>query len=114
MKKKKKNTIKNRKLNCSLHTKKVTILPLQHSKITKLKKNKNKKVFFCTDQYCPKLASMDGKWPVRLIFKLIQNVGISIPIYVPIRYILASTDMVSTTLIFTSYNKIVNEEFKFH
>ena len=45
---------------------------------------------------------MVGTWPV---FKLVQNVGISISVYIMIRYILigiASTGMVSTTLLETS------------
>ena len=45
---------------------------------------------------------MVGIWPV---FKLVRNVGISISVYIMIRYILigiASTGMVSTTLLETS------------
>ena len=47
---------------------------------------------------------MVGTWPVQPVFKLVRSVGISIPIYVSVRYIPASTASirtVSTTLIKT-------------
>ena len=55
---------------------------------------------------------MVGTWPV---FKLVQNVGISISVYIMIRYILigiASTGMVSTTLLETSERERERERVK--
>ena len=52
---------------------------------------------------------MTGTWPVRSVFKLVRNVDVSIPVYIPIQYIstsTAGTGMVLTTLPYTSY--IVN------
>ena len=51
-KEKKKHNIKNKKLNCSLHTKKTNntnklpLCPYKNSKITKLKKKKKKRFFY--------------------------------------------------------------------
>ena len=55
---------------------------------------------------------MVGIWPV---FKLVRNVGISISVYIMIRYILigiASTGMVSTTLLETSERERERERVK--
>ena len=49
-------------------------------------------------QVRPVSAGITRNWPV---FKLIRNVGISILVYIPVRYILTSTigiGMASTTL----------------
>ena len=67
-------------------------------KITKLKK---KKLFFLYWLVHPKSACTPNTWLVCLVFKLVRNVGISILVYVLVRYILASTastGTVSTTL----------------
>ena len=61
IKKKKKHNIKNKKLNCSLHTKKTNntnklpFYPYKNSKITKLKKKK-KKSFFLVLASTPKIC----------------------------------------------------------
>ena len=62
----KKNNIKNRKLNFSLHTKKTNdinkLMQISyHSTLTKIQKlQKKKKAFFCTGWYCSKSACMAG------------------------------------------------------
>ena len=42
---------------------------------------------------------MASTWPVRLVFKPVRNVDISIPVYITVRYILAGTGMVLTSLL---------------
>ena len=48
-----------------------------------------------TSRYYPKLA---GTWPVRPVFKPVRNVDVSIPVYIPVRYIPADTTGTSTVL----------------
>ena len=60
-----------------------------HSILTKIQKLQNKKKFFFFFWY--RL--------VRLVFLLARNVGVLIPVYVPVQYIPHCTSMVSTTLV---------------
>ena len=72
-----------------------------HSTLTKIQKLQNLKKKIkknCTGRYFPKLAGMAGTWLVRLVFKPVQNVNVSIPVYIPIWYIPVGTSTVLTTL----------------
>ena len=99
-----------------MHTKKINntnklIQVNYHSVLTKIqklpkKKRKEEEAFFSvsantlgTGRYCPKSAGMANTWPIQQVFKPIWNVSISIPVYVPVWYILAGMGMVSTTLL---------------
>ena len=53
-----------------------------HSALTKIQKKK--KLFFCTSQYCPKLAGMTGTWLVRPVFKPVRNVDVTVSVYIPV------------------------------
>ena len=66
-------------------------------KIQKLQNLKKKKKF-CTGWY----ARNWPVWPVRLVFKPVRNVDISIPVYIPIWYIpvgMADIGTILTTLL---------------
>ena len=92
-----------------MHTKKINntnkfMQISYHSALTKIQKLQNlkKKKKLYTGRYCRKLAGMASTW---LVFKLVQNVDVSIPVYIPIRYIpvgMAGTDTVLTTLVETT------------
>ena len=94
----------NKLMQISYHSALIKIQKLQN-----LKKNKNKLFSVLIDtpstcRYCPKLTSMAGTWPVRLVFKPVQNVNVLISVHIPVRYILASmagTSTVLTTLVLT-------------
>ena len=64
------------------------------TKIQKLQnfKKKKKKIVLVgtpgTDRYCP----------IWLVFKPVRNVDVSIPVYIPVRYILAGTAGTGTVL----------------
>ena len=54
-----------------------------HSTLTKIQKLQKKKNFFSrlvgmtsTDQYCPKLASMAGTWPIQPVFFPVRIRGV--------------------------------------
>ena len=97
----KKNNIKNRKLNFSLHTKKTNdinkLMQISyHSTLTKIQKLQKKKKLFSVPTG---IARNRLVWPV---FKPVQNVGISISVFVLVRYRpagIAGTGTVSTTLL---------------
>ena len=94
---KKTNNI-NKLMQISYHSALTTIQKLQN-----LKKKKKKGI----GHYCPKLACMADIWSVQLVFKLVRNIGISIPINVPVWYIqvgTAGTSTISTTLVLTLQN----------
>ena len=57
-----------------------------------------KKGFFLYQPVHPKAAGMPGTRLIHLVFELVRNVGVSISVHVPVRYIPASTSTVSTTL----------------
>ena len=62
-----------------------------------LKKKKKKKLFSIP-------AGIVGTWPVRLVFKSVLNVDVSISVYISVRYILVGTVVngtVLTTLLMT-------------
>ena len=63
------------------------------------KKKKKKKLFFLVPA---DIARKRPVWPIRLVFKPVRNVGISIPVYVPVWYIPTRTGTVSTTLLIVS------------
>ena len=44
-------------------------------------------------------AGIAQNWPVRSVFKPIQNIDVSIPVYIPVQYIPASTASIGTVLI---------------
>ena len=62
-----------------------------HFALTKIQKlqnlKKKKKTFSCTGRDCPKLVGMASTWPVRLVFKPVQNVDVSIPVYISVRLV---------------------------
>ena len=68
---------------------KLLFCPNKNSKITKLKKNKNKnkiKNFFSIP---PGIAR---NWPVRPVFFPVQNRGLYVPVCLPVRYEINSLD----------------------
>ena len=94
--------------------------PYKNSKITKLKKKK--KAFFFWYQPVHSLlagiARNQPVWPIQPVFKPVRNIGILIPVYVPIWYIPAGTvgiGAVLTTLVDIHFSLfIMNEKFPLH
>ena len=87
--KKRKHNIKNRKLNCSLYTKKKNntnkfMQISYHSALKKIKKLQNlkkKKNFFLYRPARPVLVNIARN---QLVFKRVRNVDVSISVYIPV------------------------------
>ena len=82
----------------------------KNQKLQNFKKKKKKKLFF----FVPSgIAWNQPVWPIRLVFKPVRNVGISIPVYVPVQYIPTCTGTVSTTLLIVScWTSVVQRTFE--
>ena len=73
-----------------------------HSTLTKIQKLKNLKIKNKNKNYA--LASIARNWPVWPVFKPVQNIDVSIPVYILVRYIPADTAGTSTVLTTLLYN----------
>ena len=85
-----------------------------HSALTKIQKLQKKKRVFFFLFLVP--AGIAQNWLIWLVFKLIRNVGVSIPVYVSVRYIPADTTdtgTVSTTLEGTHHDQIQKDHLIF-
>ena len=85
----KKTNDTNKLIQISYHFALTKIQKLQNFKKKKNKKKQKKKPFSVSvgspsiSRYCPKLAGMVDTWSV---FKLVRNVDVLIPIYIPVWY----------------------------